>query len=109
MRASVHFDRKTNTFVGLGDVHLKELSEAFKGVDIEAELMKMTRWLTTVGTKRKGTMQFILNWLGNATPSKHKSTFEDELASPLQSLLDVYLQELWKNRQHILECNTIRI
>lgn len=110
-RNSVYFDRDKLDFVGLDDVVKKQLSEAYPGIDIDSELKKMSLWLcTSKGKTRKGNIGFIMNWLSNAsvpTQEISQSTIT-ELDSSLDSLFKDYRKDLWKNREHILEFNTIR-
>jgi hypothetical protein len=112
-RTSVYFDRETLKFVGIDDAVKKQLKETYKGIDVDSELNKMAIWLTSSkGKKRKGNIGFVMNWLNNASPStaptikEHYDLLESD--SPLASLLQDYLKDLWKNREHILEFNTIR-
>lgn len=110
---SVYFDRVTNEFVGLDGVHLQKLKEAYTHVDVDEELKKMSLWLQSAkGKRRKGNIGFILHWLNNATPkytpslSDHLDLLESE--APLRLLIQDYLRELWKGKEHILELNKIR-
>lgn len=109
---SVYFDRESNKFVGITEQVMKQLSETYKGIDVTTELNKMCLWLTSAkGRRRQGNIGFIVNWLGNATPSQLTAAESLDLlepASPLASLLQDYLQGLWKNREHILAFNTIQ-
>lgn len=111
-RTSVYFDREKLEFVGLDDVVKKQLIETYQGIDLDRELNKMKIWLgSSKGKDRKGTIGFIMNWLQNATPSiPHVSIDLDlmESDSPLGLLLQDYRKDLWKNRENILEFNTIR-
>lgn len=111
-RTSVYFDRDKLVFVGLEDAHLKQLRETYKGIDIDSELKKMGLWLiSSKGTKRKGNIGFILNWLNNASPSEPTTTQQLdflEYDSPLRPLLLDYLKDLWKGKEHILEFNKIK-
>lgn len=113
-RISVYFDRQANSFAGLEDVDTKRLKETYKGVDVDKELNKMALWLSSSkGKNRVGNMAFILHWLDNATPSVNQlsySTSSNDL-SPVQNetflnpvFLD-YLEELWKNNEHLLALN----
>lgn len=108
--ASIYFDREKQVFVGLDGIHLQKLKETYQHVDVDTELNKMTLWLLSPkGKKRKGNIGFILNWLNNATPcfkpsmNDHLDLLETE--SPLRLLINDYLRELWKGREHILEIN----
>jgi hypothetical protein len=105
---SVYFDRATLTFVGLEEIHIKQLKETYKAIDIDKELKKMSLWLlSSKGRRRKGTIGFIIHWLNNSTPSITNDRELDmlEYDSPLRPLLLDYLQDLWKGREHILEFN----
>lgn len=111
-RASVFFDRETNKFRGLDSQTLKQIQETYDGIDVETEIKKMCLWLTSEkGMKRKGTIGFILNWLNNITPmppttNEHLDLMQSD--SPLGKHVREYLLDLWKDREHILEFNTIR-
>ncbi len=112
-RTSVYFDREKLTFVGLDKAQIKQLKDTYKGIDVDSELKKMGLWLTSSkGNKRKGNIGFILNWLNNASPETTAKINQQldlyEVDSPLRPLLQEYLQDLWKDREHILEFNTIR-
>lgn len=109
---SVTFDRESNRFRGLDSEILKQLNETYEGIDIRKELKKMELWLTSEkGNKRTGTIGFILNWLNKATPMPPTTTEELDLMqsdSPLGHLVRTYLMDLWKDRDHILEFNTMK-
>lgn len=112
-RTSVYFDRDKRTFIGLEDAHIQQLKETYKGIDVQSELKKMGLWLISEkGNKRKGNIGFILNWLNNASPSTAPSINEQfdlmEQDTPLRPLIQEYLKDLWKGREHILEFNKIR-
>lgn len=107
-RTSIHFDRKLKQFVGITDAIKTELRETFKGVNVDQELSKMSLWLQSdKGQRRKGHIGFVWNWLSNVHPS-----LSDQIPlksdSPLGILYAEYVQSLWKNREHILESNTLR-
>ena len=105
---SVYFNRETFKFVGLTQEQVKRFKEAYKSIDVDSELRKMALWLASPkGTRRTGNMQFILNWLSNASPSfsvPQKSTV-DKQEVDLEPYLNDYLKGLWKGREHILELN----
>ncbi len=109
---SVFFDRESNKFRGIDPEILRQLNETYEGVDIAKEIKKMELWLLTEkGKRRKGNIGFILNWLNNATPMPPTTTEELDLIqsdSPLGHLVRNYLVDLWKDKEHILEFNTIR-
>lgn len=113
-RTFVYFDRDKLVFVGLEDAQIKQLKETYKGIDVDVELKKMGLWLLSQkGSKRRGNIGFILNWLNNSRPQgTPPSTTEQfnlyEVDSPLRPLLQEYLKDLWKGREHILEFNKIR-
>lgn len=101
----VHFDREKMQFVGLSAEVLENLHLAYERIDIESELRKMALWLTSSkGTKRKGNINFIMNWLGNAYPtiSNDNDLEQDSVLSPY---LHDYRKDLWKGREHILLMN----
>lgn len=111
-RTSVYFDRETLKFVGIDESVKKQLSDTYKGIDVDSELNKMSLWLNSSrGKKRIGNIGFIMNWLGNASPAPQSISQSFDLIesdTPLGHLLQDYLEGLWKNREHILEFNTIR-
>lgn len=111
-RSTVIFDRETNKFQGLDDQIMKQLRETYPKVDIDLQLNKMSLWLMSDrGKKRKGSIGFIVNWLNNASPQVMGTTEQLDLIdsdSPLGHLIREYLEEGWKNNQHIYEFNTIR-
>lgn len=112
-KETVEFDRKTNEFIGLTDEIKNQLLDTYKGINLDKELKKMSLWLTSEkGLHRKGHIGFIMNWLNKAYPEKSPTNAEQidllESKTPLGNLLRTYLQGLWKNREHILEFNTIR-
>ena len=97
--------------MNLSDAYIQHLKETYPGIDVDSELKKMGLWLlSSKGTKRKGNIGFIMNWLNNATPSTptvaHQETVE--LDTPLRPWINEYLKDLWKGREHILEMNTRR-
>jgi hypothetical protein len=101
---SVHFDREKMCFVGIGTELLVKLRDTYKDVDVESELKKMELWLLSPkGNKRKGQLNFITNWLGNATPSQKAPEIEED--SELAPYLREYRRDLWKGREHILLMN----
>ena len=112
-RNSVFFDRESNKFQGLDSQILKQLQETYDGIDIDKELKKMSLWLMIdkTGKTRKGHIGFIMNWLTNATPMPPTTTEHLDLMqsdSPLGRLVRNYLMDLWKDKEHILEFNTIK-
>lgn len=113
-RAPVYFDHQANTFVGLQDVDTQRLKETYKGIDVDKELNKMALWLSSSkGKNRVGSMAFILHWLDNAKPSVIQSSYSTSSndLSPVQneSFLNPvflkYLEDLWKNNEHLLALN----
>lgn len=109
--ASVNFDRKTNSFIGIEQAVMTQLIETYEGIDVRKELGKMSLWLMSdKGIKRKGEIGFILNWLNNAKPSFGTNSQLDLIESdtPLGHLLKDYLEDLWKNSEHIHQLNKIR-
>lgn len=93
--------------MGVDDAVKKQLSDTYKGVDVNAELGKMGLWLSSSkGKKRSGNIAFIMNWLNNATPSSGADSPCEILDDSLRPIFHEYLQGLWKNREHILEINT---
>lgn len=108
-RASVYFDRDTQHFKNITDDVKKTLSETFPGVNINQELGKMELWLNE-HPSRMGAIGFIMNWLQRACPKPSINTELDAMQSDssLGVILRDYLEDLWKNREHILTFNTIR-
>lgn len=108
-RASVYFCRDTLSFVGIDADVKKQLSDIYQNVDIDKELIKMSLWLQSGKGKRyKANINFVMSWLSNACPS-HQRGEQYSIGSPdspLVKLVNEYLQELWKNSEHILEFNT---
>lgn len=110
----IYFDREKDEFVGITDKVKKQLKELHPSTDLERELLKMTMWLRSPkGKNRKGTIDFISKWLNNAnkfSPPPQMPSFAVIIDpnSPLAIMYQDYLQELWKNREHILEANTIK-
>ncbi len=107
---SIYFDRQKHCFVGLTPEKMKHLRDAYRGVDIETELKKMALWLSSPrGIRKTGTINFIMNWLGNCSIPTTNSLKDDtpsmELDTPLRPHLNEYLKGLWKNREHILTFN----
>lgn len=111
-RTSIYFDRDKFLFIGLEDAHLKQLKDTYTGIDVDSELKKMGLWLNSEkGSKRKGNIGFILNWLNNACPSSvtnGQKLDPLEYDSPIRPVLLDYLKDLWKGKEHILEFNKIK-
>lgn len=113
-RTSVYFNHEDNTFCNLKDVDIKRLKETYKGVDVDKELNKMVFWLSSPkGKKRVGNIAFILHWLDNAKPSvnqlSHSNMPDDFTPAQNETFLNPvfldYLEELWKNNEHLLALN----
>lgn len=106
--SSIFFDRTTREFVGLTYEIKQELLRVYKEIDLDAELMKMKIWLeSSKGKQHKGTIQFISNWLNNSSANArwiNRDTLQ-ELDASITNLLNDYLNDLWKNKTHILELN----
>lgn len=112
-RASIYFDHTERRFVGLDDEIKDQLRTIYKNIDIDTELNKMSLWLASDrGAKRKGNITFIMNWLSKASPINVPNLQSDvhlvESDSLLAPILKEYLNDLWKNREHILELNTTK-
>lgn len=109
---SVYYDRESKKFLGLDSKVFKQLEETYEGVNVSAELNKMSLWLESEkGKRRKGTIGFIINWLNNTTPmpptqSEHFDMIQGN--SPLGQLVREYLMGLWEKSENILEFNTIK-
>lgn len=110
-RASIYFDRQSMRFEGLTAPVLSKLKESYNHIDVEAELEKMSFWLlSSKGKKRRGTINFVLNWLKSASAAK-SSAKQIHLAcdsGPLTPYLESYRKELWKDREHILRLNCLK-
>lgn len=103
-RTSVFFDRDTSTFVGLDQENLAELSALFPGVNLRLEFLKMADWLlTSQGKERKGSIQFITNWLSRAPVVKVTELTDDSTAA----LVKIYLKDAWKTSPSLENANTI--
>ena len=101
---NVYFDRDQQQFIGLDELTKKHLATSYPGIDVDKELGKMSIWLNTPkGKSRKGSISFIMNWLGNAEPSR--PTQEAVIDKALEPLREKYCKDLWKNREHILTFN----
>lgn len=101
----------TLQFVGIDEAVKKQLRETYKGVNVDFELEKMGLWLNSPkGKKRSGNIAFVTKWLNNAFLSQAHSVTEqfDLMDNSLRPLFQEYLQDLWKNREHILKFNTIK-
>ncbi len=106
-KSDVYFDRQTQEFVGLDERSLELLTDAYHGVDVITELKKMKIWLTNAakGKRVRGRIQFITNWLSRAKPKDKETSFIDP-DTALEKLYNHYVQELWRNREFLLELNT---
>lgn len=106
---SVYFDYDKYEFVGLTKAVISKLEDTYKLVNVQAELNKMNVWLSSSKLKRKGNIGFIMNWLQRAAPITVNESYDlIEKESPLRPLLEDYLKDLWKGREHILEFNKIK-
>lgn len=111
-RPSVYFDRTLRCFIGLEDVVLKELKEAYPLLNIDSELKKMMIWLQSPkGKKRIGHIGFIINWLNNSTQRGEMPSVEKQLElldddTYLGHIILDYLRELWKGKEHLLNFNS---
>jgi len=102
MGSPVYFDRVTRQFSGLTVEVIARLKLLFPHVNINVEIMKMELWLDSEkGSNRKGSFQFITNWLSK-TYTRPQESSEDPSFSPEQNN---YLKDLWNNREHILSMN----
>lgn len=100
-KGSVYFDRTLNEFIGIENV-INSLKDAYPDKDINVELCKMKVWLlSSKGKRRKGNLQFIMNWLGNA---KNNVTKPERIS--LDELKLEYLEEIWSKSHHLLVLNT---
>lgn len=103
---SVFFDRSKNEFAGLTKEVMQSLEKTFPDVNLSIEFDRMKIWLTTSPKAKtyKGTMPFIMRWLTNKTQRDHPQESKPE--GELETLMQEYLKDLWKNREHILMMNS---
>lgn len=108
-KKEIYYDRETHHFVGLTDELIKELESIHIGVDVKRELKKMGLWLLE-HKARKGSLQFINRWLSKVPPDPaYCVKFAIcEADGPLAKTLKTYLEELWKNREHLFIINSIQ-
>lgn len=106
----IHFDRKTLEFVGLDYDVMKKLRMTYQGIDIDKELKLMGIWLCTEkGSGMVGAFTFITNWLSRAHPQRQHDTMNMLTAcGGLTEVLKEYMEDLWKDRHHILTLNTMK-
>lgn len=103
-RTAVYFDRVACQFVGLSDARIKQLEEAYPGIDVGLQLKRMGIWLTgPKGLKREGSINFIMNWLNMSTPTA--PTIQNTDDTPLRPEINSYLKDLWQGKEHLLEMN----
>lgn len=96
---SIRFDRTRVSFTGI-DLHA--LERAYPGIDISAELERMTRWLMSpAGAKRVGTERFVRQWLSRCTPKPTPKTIEPS------ELIQTYVEELWTHCEALLQRNSL--
>lgn len=95
--------------MGLTEELIKELESIYLGVNVRQEIKKMGLWLLE-NHDRKGTLQFISNWLKKCRPDPAYCVKFDicEKDGPLAQVLKTYLEELWKHREHIFILNSIQ-
>jgi hypothetical protein len=111
-RSSVYFDRKLRCFVGMDEALLKELKSLYPSVNVDAELLKMKHWIESPkGKLSKGTINFIINWLGKKAPAADFPSAEKQLEyiqsdTFLVKIIREYLEDLWKGREHLLSFNS---
>lgn len=106
-RTFVSFDRANYKFIGLTSDLKEELKKTYKGINLESELTKMMIWLiSSKGLMHKGNFSFIKNWLNRAYQEVLPPSSDED--TTLADLFKDYLKDLWKNREHILEFNTLR-
>ena len=113
MKKTIRFNRKTMKFVGITEQVKTQLKETYPRIDIDKELNKMSLWLSgPKGLTREGNIGFIMNWLQRVTPSQALTTTEQlnllVTDSPLANVLKEYLEDLWKNQEHLFSLNTIK-
>lgn len=97
----IHFDRATMNFVGITEQIRDKLVETYPWVNLDFELNKMCLWLISPkGTRRQGTLNFIMGWLSNVErPKLHIETLScGEDTS--------HLQVLWNKADWLLKKNS---
>lgn len=106
---SVSFNRKTLRFDGITNEMMDSFKSIYRDVDIQNEINKMCLWMQSdKGLNRKGSLSFITSWLQRAKPvTESKETLPFDGNPKMNSLLNNYLEDLWKDCRHILEFNTI--
>jgi len=111
-RSSVYFDRTLQCFVGLDAGLIQDLKALYPGIHVDAEFIKMRDWLIgSKGKKTKGTIGFIINWLNRLVPAAKFPSAEKQLEY-LQSdtflckVIKEYLEDLWKDKEHLLSFNS---
>ena len=103
-KATIFFDRNTQQFSGIDDELKKQLLKTYPNVNVDAELNKMCLWLnSSKGKQRKGSVNFIMNWLNNATPVIKEQDVKQ--TDEMQDLYSDYLRELWKGKEALLQFN----
>lgn len=102
----VFFDRNKGEFAGLTPEKINALIKAYPGVNVLAELMKMSEWLLTAkGKARAGSVTFITNWLNKSKVTLTPSSDNVNVDASIKPLVSQYLLELWKDHSHILTLN----
>lgn len=103
---AIYFDRSSGTFAGLSTDLKNELALQYPLVSLDQEIPRMVSWLQSPkGKARKGTLGFILNWLNNATPVPCEKEERTNSATPV--LLNLYLEELWKQHPYLYMFNRL--
>lgn len=77
----------------ISENHLNEFVDAYPGVDVRDQIMKMSQWLKTNPTKRKtknGIMRFINSWISRS---------EREMMNALQSSTKISMPEYIRQQE----------
>ncbi|MGE3479629.1 MAG: hypothetical protein AB7G80_09180 [Dongiaceae bacterium] len=63
----IRFDPKSNQLTGITKEQFSAWKEAYPGIDVHQELLKMEQWLTAnPGRRKQNYGRFIVNWLSRA-------------------------------------------
>ena len=63
----IEFDAEQGSFVQISDAQMEQWEDAYRGLDIDAELTRAESWYIANPRKRKRNHQrFIVNWLARA-------------------------------------------
>lgn len=104
----IYFCHDTNQFVGLTEDIKQQLIRLYPEINVPREVGKMRIWLcSSKGSKRKGRINFITNWLKRVAKNETMKNFDSsKIFGPIAKEIKCYLKDLWKNREFILDHNT---